>query len=196
MFSFFCFFFYLVQIKDVIDLHVFYKTCLISHHDPNNKTNNFLIWSKCNILGLHIILSMVNQVFGFKNITSVSKVTNAAINLFERFLFSVSQGCYRLIVFKLLSRDTGSTTSTTRVHRCHKSVLNLYCPVINVMWCRGKKYFPKLYIYTYLAFWLGCLAFVLDGVSINGRFKADRPPASIWPPSGGRGANFVPNVWH
>ena len=31
---------------------------------------------------------------------------------------------------------------------------------------------------TYLAFWLGRLAFVSDGVSINGRFEVKRPPAS------------------
>ena len=36
----------------------------------------------------------------------------------------------------------------------------------------------------YLVFWLGCLAFVLDGLSINGRFEAERPPGSAGPPSG------------
>ena len=40
------------------------------------------------------------------------------------------------------------------------------------------------------AFWLGCLAFVPDGRSINGRFEAERPPTSAGPPSGG-GAAFV-----
>ena len=36
-----------------------------------------------------------------------------------------------------------------------------------------------------LAFWLGRLAFVSDGVSNNGRFEAERPPTSVGPPSGG-----------
>ena len=43
-----------------------------------------------------------------------------------------------------------------------------------------------------LAFWLGSLAFVPDGVSINGRLEAERPPVSVEPPSGGRVATFVP----
>ena len=44
------------------------------------------------------------------------------------------------------------------------------------------------------AFWLGLLAFVSDGVSINGRFEDERPPTSVGPPSGGRAATFVPYV--
>ena len=43
--------------------------------------------------------------------------------------------------------------------------------------------------YTSLAFWLGRLAFVSDGVSNNGRFEAEMPPASV-----GRAATFVPYV--
>ena len=35
------------------------------------------------------------------------------------------------------------------------------------------------------AFWLGRLAFVPDGVSINGRFEAERPPTLAGPPSAG-----------
>ena len=50
------------------------------------------------------------------------------------------------------------------------------------------------YIYTSLAFWLGRLAFVLDGVSNNGRFEAERLPTLVGPPSGGRAATFVPYV--
>ena len=41
---------------------------------------------------------------------------------------------------------------------------------------------------------LGCLAFVPDGVSINGRFEAERPPASAGPPLGGQAATSVPYV--
>ena len=41
---------------------------------------------------------------------------------------------------------------------------------------------------------LGRLAFVPDGVSINGRFEAERPPISAGPPSDGRDATSVPNV--
>ena len=37
---------------------------------------------------------------------------------------------------------------------------------------------------------LSLLAFVPDGVSINGRFEAERPPTSAGPPSGGRAAFF------
>ncbi len=48
--------------------------------------------------------------------------------------------------------------------------------------------------HTSLSFWLGRLAFVSDGVSINGRFEAERPPASVGPPWGGRAATFVPYV--
>ena len=48
-----------------------------------------------------------------------------------------------------------------------------------------------MYIHTCPGFWLGRLAFVFDGVSINGRFEAERPPTSIEPPSGGRAATFV-----
>ena len=51
-------------------------------------------------------------------------------------------------------------------------------------------------LYISLAFWLGRLAFVSDGVSNNRRFEAERPPTSIGPPSGGRAATFVPYVWH
>ena len=40
---------------------------------------------------------------------------------------------------------------------------------------------------------LGRLAFVPDGVSINGRFEAERPPASVGPPSGGR-ATFMTHM--
>ena len=39
---------------------------------------------------------------------------------------------------------------------------------------------------------LGRLAFVSDGVSINGRFEAGRPPALVGPPSGGRAAFMTP----
>ena len=42
------------------------------------------------------------------------------------------------------------------------------------------------------AFWLGRLAFVPDGRSINGRFEAERPPASAGPPSGERAAFLTP----
>ena len=41
-----------------------------------------------------------------------------------------------------------------------------------------------------LAFWLGRLAFVPDGRSINERFEAENPPASVGPPSGGQVAFF------
>ena len=50
--------------------------------------------------------------------------------------------------------------------------------------------------FNHLAFWLGRLAFVSDGVSINGRFEAERLPASVGPPSGGRVATSVPYVQH
>ena len=42
------------------------------------------------------------------------------------------------------------------------------------------------------AFWLGRLAFVPGGRSINGRFEAERPPTSAEPPSGGRAAFLTP----
>ena len=45
--------------------------------------------------------------------------------------------------------------------------------------------------HTSLAFWLGRLAFVSDGVSNNGRLEAERPPTSVGPPSGGWAATFV-----
>ena len=32
------------------------------------------------------------------------------------------------------------------------------------------------------------------GIEINGRFEAERPPASVGPPLGGRAATFVPYV--
>ena len=40
------------------------------------------------------------------------------------------------------------------------------------------------------------VTFVLDGVSNNGRFEAERPPTSVGPPSGGRAAIFVRYVKH
>ena len=46
--------------------------------------------------------------------------------------------------------------------------------------------------HTYLALWLGRLAFVLDAVSINGRFEAERPPGLAGRPSGGRAAFMTP----
>ena len=52
---------------------------------------------------------------------------------------------------------------------------------------REMKFTPSPYIY--LAFWLGRLAFVSDGVSINGRFETERPQTS-----GGRAATFIPYV--
>ena len=39
---------------------------------------------------------------------------------------------------------------------------------------------------------LGRLSFMPDGVSINGRFEAERPPAMAGPPSGGRAAFMTP----
>ena len=48
----------------------------------------------------------------------------------------------------------------------------------------------------HLAFWLSHLAWMPDGVSINGRFEAERTPALAGPLSGGRAATFVPYVWH
>ena len=32
------------------------------------------------------------------------------------------------------------------------------------------------------------------GIETNGKFEAERPPASIGPPSGGRAVTFVPYV--
>ena len=43
-----------------------------------------------------------------------------------------------------------------------------------------------------VAFWLGRLAFVSDGVSNNGRFETERLPTSVGPPSGGRAAFLSP----
>ena len=39
---------------------------------------------------------------------------------------------------------------------------------------------------------LGRLTFVLDGVSINGRFEAERPPTLSGPPSSGRAVFMTP----
>ena len=33
-------------------------------------------------------------------------------------------------------------------------------------------------------------------IEINGRFEAERPPASAGPPLGGQAATSVPYVWH
>ena len=46
------------------------------------------------------------------------------------------------------------------------------------------------------AFVLGRQAFMPDGVSINGTFEAERPPALARPPLGGWAATFDPYVWH
>ena len=53
-----------------------------------------------------------------------------------------------------------------------------------------------IYIYIYILprLLLGRLAFVPDGISISGRFEAERPPTSAGLPSGGRVATFVPYV--
>ena len=62
-------------------------------------------------------------------------------------------------------------------------------------WCSSyRKGRLQVTLDTSLAFWLGRLAFVSDGVSINGRFEAERPLTSVGPPSCVRAATFVPYV--
>ena len=102
--------------------------------------------------------------------------------------------CWCVVVFDQLWANAAPTLKHNfLIDKCSCKIMNTLLSDIFQLLC----YLMQLQFavaYTYLAFWLGCLAFVLDGVSINGRFEAERLPASVGPPKGGRAATFVPYV--